>query len=186
MTGLWADGGPYQAWVDHLRRWAALEPVDPAALPPLTQEQFDADTWARLTAHLTGALTARLVAWADAMVRALAQAHDEFSYGRELAQARTGLHTVRALAAHPGLPASLRERLTALVDEQIPQVQAQLERGLEEEARRGTDPRRVEARRRTLRDNALTATLGAPPPPAPGQPWAYDPAAPPRRRILPG
>lgn len=201
MSGLWSDGGAYQAWVDFLRRWAAFEPVDPAALPTLTQEQYDTDTWVRLTNHLTGALDTRLVAWADALLRALGQARDDFSHGRELAQARVGLRSVRALAGHPGLPESLRTRLTELVDRQIPQLQAQLEQNLDDELRRGADPRLVEGRRRALRDNALTAVLDQPRqpsarPPATGardsapatspDPWAYDPAAPPRRRITPG
>ncbi|MFC9278871.1 hypothetical protein [Streptomyces collinus] len=183
MSGLWGDGGPYQAWVGFLGRWAAHESADPAGLPPLAEEQYDSDTWARLTQHLTGALNTRLVTWAEHLVRALGEARDEFSFGRELAQARTGLHTIRALAAHPGLPESLRTRLTELVDNEITQVQAQLERNLDAEARRGTDPRLVERRRRTLRDNALTATFTVSPGP---DAWSYDPAAPPRRRILPG
>ncbi|MFJ9813710.1 hypothetical protein ACIRU3_00315 [Streptomyces sp. NPDC101151] len=183
MSGLWGDGGPYQAWVGFLHRWAALEPADPAVLPVLAEEQYDSDTWVRLTEHLTGALSARLVTWAEHLVRALGESRDEFSYGRELAQARTGLHSVRALAAHPGLPESLRTALTELVDNQITEVQAQLERNLDAETRRGTDPRLVERRRRTLRDNALTATFTV----RPAQDaWAYDPAAPPRRRIVPG
>lgn len=195
-TGLWGEGGAYQAWVDFLRRWAASEPVDAAALPTLTEEHWDSDTWARLANHLTGALDTRLVAWAEALVRALGQARDDFSYGRELAQARTGLQSVRAVAAHPGLPESFRERLTRLVDDQIGQIQAQLEQSLDEELSRGADRRLLERRRRALRDNALTAVLDQPPPPPtpppPGHPapaadpWAYDPTAPPRRRIAPG
>lgn len=189
MSGLWGDGGAYQAWVDFLRRWAAREPVDPAALPVLTDGQYDAATWVRLSAHLTGALNDRLVAWADSLVRALDHARDEFSYGRELAQARAGLREVRAVAAHPGLPEELRTELLRLVDRQIPHVQEQLEHQLEEEARRGTDQRLLERRRRTLRDNALTGVLGTAPPAtatAP-DPWAADvPGSPPRRRIVPG
>jgi hypothetical protein len=207
-SGLWGDGGAYQAWVDFLGRWAAFEPVDPTTLPKLAEEHWDSATWVRLANHLTGALDTRLVAWADALVRALGQARDDFSYGRELAQARVGLQSVRALAAHPGLPESLRERLTRLVDDQVPQIQAQLEQHLDEQLSRGVDRRLLERRRRALRDNALTAVLDQPPPPppspppgtahrpappppsgapaAPADPWAYDPAAPPRRRIAPG
>jgi hypothetical protein len=198
-SGLWGDGGAYQVWVDFLRRWAAFEPVDPAALPALSEEHWHSDTWVRLANHLTGALDTRLVAWAEALVRALGQARDDFSYGRELAQARVGLQSVRALTAHPGLPDSLRERLTRLVDDQIRQVQAQLEQNLDEELSRGADRRLLERRRRALRDNALTAVLDQPPPPlstpptgrppsapAPSaDPWAYDPSAPPKRRIAP-
>ena len=110
------------------------------------------------------------------------------AYEQELAQARTGLRSVRALAAHPGLPESLRSKLGELVDEQIPRLQAQLEQNLEDEARRGADARFVERRRRTLRDNALTAVLKSPEaaPAPPADPWAsYAPGAPTRRRVLP-
>ncbi|MFE9994414.1 hypothetical protein [Streptomyces avermitilis] len=205
MSGLWGDGGPYAAWVGFLRRWAALEPVDPGTLPAIVPEDFQGDTLARLTKHLTDAMDARLNDWAERLLRAMAHSTDEFSVGRELAQARAGLNTVRALAGHPGLPPKVREELTGLVDRQIPEIQAQLERNLDVEARRGADPRLLERRRRTLRENALTSVLAAPPPPlappsvppsagrrspvsgpaAGGDAWAYDPAARPRRRIVP-
>jgi hypothetical protein len=84
----------------------------------------------------------------------------------------------------------MREELTGLVDRQIPEIQDQLERNLDDEARRGTDARLIERRRRTLRENTLTSVLGrgSAPPPAPpggGDAWAYDPTARPRRRIVP-
>ena len=186
--GLRGDGGAYQTWVTFLHAWAAGEPVDPAALPALRQEDFDADTWVRLTTHVVTAFGARLARWSEGLVRALNEARDEFGFGRELAQARTGLRSVRALAAHPGLPESLRSKLGELVDEQIPRLQAQLEQNLEDEARRGADARFVERRRRTLRDNALTAVLKSPEaaPAPPADPWAsYAPGAPTRRRVLP-
>lgn len=194
MSGLWGHGGAYQEWVEFLRRWAAFEPVDPGALPPVHEGAYDGDTMARLTRHLTQALGTRLQAWADTLVRAMEAATDEFSAGRELAQARIGLQSIRLLARHPGLPERLREQLTELVDRQVPDLQAQLERSLEEVARAdGADAYWVEQRRRTLRDNALTAVLGqdpaAAPAPSPARPpadaWAaYDPAAAPRRRVV--
>jgi hypothetical protein len=187
--GLWGDGGVYQTWVGFLRAWAAFEPVDPAALPPLEQEHFEADTWVRLTGHILTAFTARLARWSEDLVRALNEARDEFGFGRELAHARTGLRSVRALAAHPGLPETLRTELGRLIDERIPALQAQLEQNLERDARGGLDARFVEQRRRTLRDNALTAVLTPTDPPSapPPDPWAsYDPGAPPRRRIIHG
>ncbi|MER5206601.1 hypothetical protein [Streptomyces sp. NPDC002825] len=188
MSGFWGHGGPYGEWAEFLRRWAAGESVDPARLPPISAEAYDGDTIARLTAHLVQALGTRLQAWADALTRAMNAVTDEFEAGRELAQARNGLRPIRALAGHPRLPEQLRGRLTEVVDQQIVQVQEQLERLLEEAA--GEDPGAdwVEERRRTLRDNRLTAVLDAP---APQQssgptadPWTYDPAAAPRRRVL--
>ncbi|MEV8017841.1 hypothetical protein AB0O76_16150 [Streptomyces sp. NPDC086554] len=189
MSGLWGDGGTYGAWVEFLRRWEEFEPVDPAALPAIAEEQFDGATVQRLTLHVGRALDRRLRSWADKLGRAMSSARDEFSYGRELAQARAGLQAVRAMAGHPGLPQKLREGMTELVDRQIPQIQDQLERLLDDAERRGDDPRAVERLRRTLRDNALTGVLGQGPPPAPSaaapDPWAYDPAAAPRRRVIP-
>ncbi|QGV77446.1 hypothetical protein [Streptomyces ficellus] len=193
MSGLWGHGGAYQEWVEFLRRWAAFEPVDPGALPAVDEGTYDGDTMARLTAHAGRALGTRLQAWADTLVRAMEAATDEFSAGRELTQARTGLQSIRAVARHPGLPERLREQLGELVDRQVPDLQAQLERSLEEAARaEGPDTHWVEQRRRTLRDNALTRVLAQEPAPPAWQPssgpradaWAYDPAAAPRRRIV--
>ncbi|QES18790.1 hypothetical protein DEJ46_06570 [Streptomyces venezuelae] len=174
--------------MESLRRWAGFEPVDLARLPTITAEAYDGATVARLTTHITAALNTRLQAWADMLVRAVDAATDEFSAGRELAQARTGLRSIRDLADHHGLPERLRERLTELVDRQIPELQAQLERLLEEAAREEPEARWIEERRRTLRDNALTAVLAEPPATAPhpggADAWSYDPAAAPRRRVL--
>ncbi|MFE6163688.1 hypothetical protein ACFQ7F_32775 [Streptomyces sp. NPDC056486] len=189
MSGLWGDGGAYQAWVEFLRRWAEFDDVDPAGLPAITEEQYDGATVQRLTGHLGSALDRRLTSWAGKLTLAMGSAQDEFSFGRELAQARAGLQSVRAMAGHPGLPQKLRTAMTELVDRQIPQLQDQLERFIDDAVRRGGDPRGLEERRRTLRDNALTGVLAqGPPPPATGarpDPWAYDPAATPRRRVIP-
>lgn len=204
MNAYWGHGGPYETWVEFLRRWAAEEPVAPGALPPLADDRFPAETWERLAEHLSRALDTRLTTWADRLVAALLAASDEFSAGRALAQARNGLRAVRAVAAHPGLPETTRTRLTDMVDGQIRDLQDQLERSLDlAAAENGSDPRWVEQRRRTFRDNPLTAALPAGPP-APGKaaargkadpnavpipdpdpdPWAVDPAARPRRRVI--
>jgi hypothetical protein len=189
VSGLWGDGGAYQTWVELLRRWAEFDDVDPALLPSIGEEQYDGATVQRLTAHLGSALDRRFKSWAEKLTLAMGTARDEFSFGRELAQARAGLQSIRALAAHPGLPEKLRTAMTELVDRQIPQLQDQLEQYVDDAVRRGGDPRALEERRRTLRDNALTGVLAqGPPPPATGaapDPWAYDPAAAPRRRVIP-
>jgi hypothetical protein len=194
VSTYWGHGGPYETWVEFLRRWAAEEPVDPGALPPLAQEHFPGETWERLLLHLGEALDTRLRSWSERLVEAMLVASDEFSAGRALTQARTGLRTVRAVAGHPGLPESTRTRLAELVDGQITDLQDQLERNLDGlAARTGADPRWVEQRRRTLRDNRLTAVLAGqqPPPPAVGtstpaapDPWSHDPTARPRRRVV--
>lgn len=196
MSAYWGHGGAYEAWAEFLRRWGAEEAVDPGALPALAEEQFPGETWQRLALHLGAALDIRLRSWADRLLRAMEATSDEFSAGRALTQAREGLRSVRALAGHPGLPASMRTRFTELVDGQIRDLQDQLERSLDRLVVGGLDSRLVEQRRRTLRDNALTSLLAEATPPAspqttasgaaaaPHDPWAVDPAAGPRRRVI--
>lgn len=180
MTTYWGHGGPYETWVDFLHRWSAEEETSPDALPPLVQEDFPGETWTRLAGHLGAALDTRLTTWANRLTEALLAAPDEFSAGRALAQARTGLGTVRAVAGHPGLPESTRTRFTELVDTQIADLQRQLERQLDELAASGTDPRWVEQRRRTFRDNPLTTVR-----PTAADPWARAHGQErPRRRVV--
>ncbi|GAA2244712.1 MULTISPECIES: hypothetical protein [Kitasatospora] len=183
MSGPAPLGGSYQAWADHLERWSKGEPVDGAGLPPLAPADFPADTLERLQVRITDALDRRLQRWADALVAAMNAADDEFAAGRALAQARGGLHQARSLAAHPGLPAELRERLSGILDDTARRIQQDLENDLVRLAAQGADPRFVEARRRTLRDNPLTAVIAQTPPADPGG-WSYDPTAVPRRRII--
>ncbi|MFE4371322.1 hypothetical protein ACFRMN_24370 [Streptomyces sp. NPDC056835] len=191
MTGsLWAHGGTYETWAAFLTDWAAGGRSDGVGLPALRQEDFATDTWERLRLRLTDALSARLQRCADALGAALGEAADEFSVGRALAQARSGLRPVRALATHPGLPEDLRPRLLKMVDDATRSLQQDLERAVETMVSEGGDPRRVEARRRTLRDNPLTAVTSAPPPVPTGEPaatggWSYDPTATGRRRVTP-
>ncbi|MGK4585519.1 hypothetical protein [Kitasatospora sp. HPMI-4] len=185
MSGPATLGGPYQAWADFLERWAGGEPVDGAGLPPLAPGDFPADTLDRLRARLESAFNQRLQGWADALTAAMNAAGDEFAVGRAVAQARGGLHRVRALAAHPALPEELRAQLAGLLDDTVRRIQRDLESDLERLTTLGADPRVVEARRRTLRDNPLTAVIAQPPPADPSG-WSYDPTAAPRRRIITG
>ncbi|WP_406347117.1 hypothetical protein [Streptomyces sp. NBC_00648] len=180
---MWGHGGNYQTWTDHLTRWSRGERTDGRALPALARGDYHQDTWVRLTDQLTRALGTRMQGWADDLTRALNAEQDEFAAARALVQARSGLHAVRALAGHPSLTPELRTRLLKLVDGQIADLQRQLETQLDRLARTGADPRWIEGRRRTLRDNPLTG--GAAPGATEGpQPWAYDPTATPRRRIV--
>lgn len=131
--------------------------------------------------------------WSAALTTDLGQAPTEFSAGRALGQARTGLVSLLRLADHRGLPADLREQLRGLVEQQINSVQRSLEESLERQAGSGGPRQAIEARRQTLRDNPLTAVLTSPPAAAPGaaavppapavDPWAYDPTSPPRRTL---
>jgi hypothetical protein len=173
---LWGGGGAYRAWGDFLERWAAGEPADPAGLPALAPADLPADTWQRLLARISAAVDRRLQGWADALTAALDEAADEFSVGRALAQSRTGPQAVRSLLAHPGLPEDFRTRMAAVIDEHMARLQQDLERSLDRAVTDGLDPRLAEARRRTIRDNPLTAAAPAA--------WSYDPAAGGRRRVI--
>jgi hypothetical protein len=167
MNGFWGDGGPYETWVAALRAWQKGEPADLTTLPALEREQFTADTWARLTGHILHAVSVRLTDCVGRFGKAIGEASDEFSVGRELTHARAGLRAVRALASHPGLPTDVRDTATRLCDEQIRSLQEQLEHAVTREARNGGSAARLDLRLRTLRDNALTAAIvPLPQPPA--------------------
>ncbi|MBG0852846.1 hypothetical protein I2W78_13595 [Streptomyces spinoverrucosus] len=178
----WGHGGPYETWVDFLHRWAAAEPADPAGLPPLSQDDFPGETWERFTLHVGEALDKRLKHWDRHLTQALLAAPDEFSAGRALAQARAGLQEVRAVAGHPGLPETLRTKFTELVESQITDFQSQIERHLDNlAATNGADLRWLDQRRRTVRDNALTARPTTPT----ADPWAQAHTVDrPRRRVV--
>ena len=195
MTGarsLWGSDDAYAAWVGFLDQWAEGADPDPSGLPRLAVDDMLPATWDRLLSRITDAVGTRMQRWADALTAALSAAGDEFSAGRALAQARPGLRRARALVAHPGLPEEVRDALTGLVDDLARRLQTDLERDLDAAGDR-VDPAQLEARRRTLRDNPLTAVLVEPDAPwqqAPtqgarsGSDWAYDPAAPVRRRLF--
>ena len=180
---LWGGGGQYQAWADFLERWAAGEPADPTTLPPIAVSDFAGDGLARLSNRFTGALSRRLGSWAESLSRACAAETDEFAVARALAQARAGLLPIRALATHPGLPADFGARAKDMVDRTIRSAQDSLERQVESMLRAGYPANAVDARRRTVRDNSLTATIRAcGDKPVDG--WYVDPDAPRRRRVI--
>ncbi|MBM7075755.1 hypothetical protein [Micromonospora humida] len=174
-------GDDLHAWLTFLRRWRNAEPADPHGLPPLAPESLPADGWFRFVQLLNSALTERLQAWVDGLLKALTAAGDEFDRGRALAQGRRGLVPIRAVAGHPGLPEPLARHLRGLVDEQVVLVQQTLEEGVETLRRAGGDGRLVENRLRTLRENSLTASVAHFP--GPLDEWATEPVRPSRRII---
>ncbi|MEU8261543.1 hypothetical protein AB0C02_13100 [Micromonospora sp. NPDC048999] len=178
------NGGGYQEWAAFLERWRAGEENTSHWLPALAEQDYPADSWARLVARITQALSYRLQSWADALLRAMAAARDEFEVARALTQARCGLASIRAVAGHPGLPAELSRHLRDAVDEQIRSVQQALEDGIESARRAGVDGRVTQARLRTLRDNPITVTGAGRAARADG--WAAEPTRPTRRRIIIG
>ncbi|GAB7046457.1 hypothetical protein [Catenuloplanes indicus] len=173
-------GGHYATWAQFLDRWAAGEPLDPAALPPLTPDDLTGDSWERLATRIGDALSRRLQAWSDVLTNDMSTAVDDFGYGRALQRARAPLAGIRGLAATPALPPELSAKFLAAVDGKIRDTQRQLEEQVERLRRDGVPRPIVEARLRAIRDNQLTtATHG---PPVAGDPWAAAHGA--RRRIV--
>jgi hypothetical protein len=188
---MWLRGGLYDEWASYLERWAQGNDAGLDRLPVLDPALLRADTLDRLVRRITDAISARLQDWADRLVADLGAAGDEFSQGRALAQARTGLRNVRLLARHPALPADLRARLLEMVDRQVISFQQSLEEQTSRDAGFGNRSQ-IEARRRALRQNPLTAVLheSAPDESAPAaapqarDDWFVDPTRRPTRRIV--
>jgi hypothetical protein len=178
---VYVSGGRYEAWAAFLDRWGAGEPLDPATLPPLDPQHFAGDSWARLMDRISAALATRLQAWSDALSEAMAGVDDEFGVARALVHARWALPGIRALTRTPALPEAVRAQLDASVDGALRSMQEQLERGVERMRAAGRPRAQVEARLRTIRENPLTAAAA---PARAADPWAADPAAAPRRRVI--
>lgn len=159
---MWGGGGPYQTWVDFLRRWRAQEPADPATLPPIEASDLTQDALLRLSEQLSVAIDARLQAWARLLSRTLSEAPDAFRAAQALVDGRAAVQAIRELAAHPGLPAGITSVLAATVDTQIRNAQDELERAVDQMRRDGVDRAFVEDRLRVIRDNSLTAAIAAP------------------------
>ena len=190
---MWGDGGAYAVWTSYLHRWGADLRTPDEPLPPLRQEDLAPATWVRLTNHIVDAINGRLRAWTDAFAADMGAARSAFAYGQSLIHARTGLASVLRLAGHPSLPEDLRAQLRGMVEGQIRSLQQSLDDEAADLERRGVPRADAEVQRRMLRETPLTAVLSQPPapePPAPGQPgtqpdpWAFDPAQRPRRRLV--
>ncbi|KND46363.1 MULTISPECIES: hypothetical protein [Streptomyces] len=163
----WGGDSDYQIWARTLDRWADGDRTDPLHLPPLAADSLPADTWQRLLTRIAAAVDRRLQSGLDLMVREVNDATDEFSVGRALTRGRDVLRSVRAVITHTSLPADFRQRMAGLMDEHTRRLQEELERGVRSLLAEGADPHAVETRRRTLRDNPLTAVLSEPSGPPP-------------------
>ncbi|MEU1557719.1 hypothetical protein AB0G86_21210 [Streptomyces scabiei] len=163
----WGGGSDYQTWARTLDRWADGEQPDPLHLPPLSPDSLPADTWQRLLTRIAAAVDRRLQDGLDLMVREVNDAADEFSVGRALTRGRDVLRSVRSVITHTSLPADFRRRMAGLMDDHTRRLQDELERGVQALLAEGADPHAVETRRRTLRDNPLTAVLSEPSAPPP-------------------
>lgn len=163
----WGGESTYQIWARTLEEWAVGRRTDPLQLPPLSADDLPADTWQRLLARIASAVDRRLQSGLDLMVREVNDAADEFSVGRALTRGRDVLRSVRSVITHASLPADFRGRMAILMDEHTQRLQEDLERGVQSLLADGADPQAVETRRRTLRDNPLTAVLSEPSAPPP-------------------
>jgi hypothetical protein len=202
---MWLHGGVYDEWAQFLGRWATGDERGMASLPPVHPQDLPADTIDRLVRRIVDALSTRLQSWADTVAPELSRAQDDFSAGRALAQARNGLRSIRRLAQHPSLPEPLHIRLLELVDGQVVSFQDSLEDAVTRAATSVNDRAEVEARRRALRENPLTAVLtttfdlapattpshgtgrvgeGPAPVGERGDDWFVDPTRTPRRRVV--
>ncbi|MEV6380418.1 hypothetical protein AB0M31_13470 [Streptomyces sp. NPDC051773] len=184
MNARWGGGSDYLNWARTLDEWADGTRTGPLELPSLAPDDLPADTWQRLLDRIASAVDRRLQAGLDLMVREVNAAADEFSVGRALTRGRDSLRSVRSVVTHPSLPADFRARMATLMDEHTRQLQEELERGVQALLAEGADPHAVETRRRTLRDNPLTAVLSEPTaePSAPPPAGWYEPTG--RRRIV--
>ncbi|MET7650929.1 MULTISPECIES: hypothetical protein [unclassified Streptomyces] len=182
-AGQGGGASPYRTWADFLEHWARGDrPDGPGDLPRLDPGDLPADAWQRLLVRVRTAVEERLQQGLDAMVRDVNAARDEFTAGRALTRGRVTLRSVRTLLHHPCLPEDFRDPVLRAVDTQVQALQDNLEQGLARRLADGDDPRAVEARRRTYRDNPLTAVLADAPPTAPVPAAAPDVGG--RRRIV--
>jgi hypothetical protein len=177
---VYATGGQYATWATFLESWMAGGTPDPATLPAIAEDDLNGNAWERFVNRLTEALSVRLQAWADVLSRELSGARDEFAAARALHQARTQLGPIRAVAGHRGLPDALRDRLLGLIESQLVSLQASLEDQVQRLQRTGTPRSAVEARLRTVRENALTT----PPAAASGTGWDAGPRTRSSRRVI--
>jgi len=155
---MWGHGGLYSDWANYLEQWGADSRPLPARPPALDERDFDPDTWTRLIMRVQEALNERLERWSKALVRHLAEAVDEFSWGRALAQSREGLRAVLEMCNSPGLPPGVVEALTNQVHGVIRTNQETLEADAARDLS-GRTSRDAEMRLRQLRRNPLTAVL---------------------------
>ncbi|MEU7796759.1 hypothetical protein ACGFKZ_27260 [Micromonospora tulbaghiae] len=176
---MYATGGHYAAWAAFLENWAAGANPDPAALPAIADDDLHGDNWERFVLRLTDALSQRLQAGADLLSRELSGARDEFQAARAMHDARARLAPIRAVAGHPGLPGELRQRLVDVTEARVRSLQTSLEDQIVRLERTGTPRPAVEARLRTVRENAITTT-----PAAPGGGWDIAPTHRPMRRVI--
>lgn len=117
----------YERWVRALRVWATDPTVRLEELPPLTEDTYDPQTYARLITHLQRSVDELMENWKDLLTRALSRIADEHELGRELIALRAPLARRAALARLPNLPGEIRRILHDDAVRAITELQSELE-----------------------------------------------------------
>jgi hypothetical protein len=107
------------------------------------------------------AINDRLERWSKMLSRHLADATDEFSWGRALSQSRDALRAILEFCSLPELPAEVRDALTHQVHGIVRSNQQTLEADASRELG-GPGGRNAEMQLRQLRQNPLTAVIAEP------------------------
>lgn len=137
MTGPIVGSSTYETWVLTLRAWSEDPTVPLDHLPALDERSFTVATYDRLLRYVVEALEAATERWVTGLERAFRSADSPFELGAQLVQLRRLLAHRLQLAAHPSLPASLRETLTADARQAVHNYQRELEDNLRRDTTHG-------------------------------------------------
>lgn len=155
-----ADAGVYAEWVAALRRWSS-DPATPLdALPQITEDSFDRDTFDRLIAHVTKEIDAFMRRWSGELQKTFARAPSAKDLGTELLRLRRMLEPRVRLARAPGWPPQVRDALWDAFAADVQRIQADLESTLARSSARGRfDRASADAYVDAARKNPLTGVL---------------------------
>lgn len=150
----------YELWVRALRSWA----TDPAHtvldLPVLTESSLPPSAYQRLLGHLNAALSTAMTRWSSEFTVQWGRATTEHDRERAMVQMRTKLARRLQLAAHPSLPAVIRDLLSESAATDIRNLQQEIEDNLLKSTENASSDRSVRERLlKTARANSLTAIL---------------------------
>lgn len=129
-------------------------------LPPLRDDTYDPETFARLGVHLRTAREAAVTRWAEQLDGALTRWHSTHELARDLIQLRSGLARFVQLSNHPSLPPAWLKIFSEDAARSVARLQRELEENVEKSLRRGAWSRtQHDEILRTVRDNSLLGTL---------------------------
>lgn len=128
--GGWNPAPPasvYERWVRALRAWVTDPSVRLEDLPPLAEDTYDPQTYARLFNHMQKSIDQLMENWKDMLTRALSRVTNEHELGRELVALRPPLARRASLARLPNLPGEIRRLLHEETVRTINELQSELE-----------------------------------------------------------